>query len=110
MSKKKYDNDELKDALKRAFIDNKADKIIIDNNLSGQRFLLAAIELGLRENLIWQSNSAQDEQTAVHVFRPTKKLFLKLGGMSKDEAIGREMLGRILAKRQEPGRERSMTR
>lgn len=87
-----YDHDELRASLRRAFIDNGADYIVVDSNPSGQRFLYAAIELGLKERLIYHDETAQGQQHAVYTYRPLAKLFRDLGGVTPREAHVREAL------------------
>lgn len=67
-----YAPTEFRDALKRAFTSwPRADFIVLDNNMRGQRFLAACAAWAIDRGLLFWAETAEDDQCAVSTFRLT---------------------------------------
>ena len=81
MTEKTFPKSELEDSLKRAFVSNKADFIIVDGQTLRSEFLRESINLGLSENWIETSKPIDEDETLgagqgqyyAYTYRLTKK-------------------------------------
>jgi hypothetical protein len=67
-----YGIDEYTSSLKRAFIDNDADFIVLDSNIRGQKYLAACVAWAISQDILWHDGSIDDEQSTVSSFRLTE--------------------------------------
>ena len=70
-----YPVQEYKDALIRAFRNNRADYIVLEDNPSGQKFLAAGVAWAIDEGLLYNYNdrNRNNTQQVVSSFRLTEK-------------------------------------
>ena len=66
-----YSKDELEGALKRAFVDHRADFVIIDSRR--QQFLIASAQLGKDNGWLFEEFVQYDEQSSALHYRLTDK-------------------------------------
>jgi hypothetical protein len=69
----KYNAEEFRRSLFRAFKERHADFITLDNNPNGQRFLAACMAWAISEGLLHNDRNADDGQQVVSSFRLTEK-------------------------------------
>jgi hypothetical protein len=67
-----YSTAELEASLHRAFVDGRADFIVLDNNMRGQGFVSASAAHGIDMGWLYCSQRAGDEQSQVFAFRLTE--------------------------------------
>jgi len=67
-----YDAKEFRTSLTRAFKDGRADFVVLDNNMRGQKFLAACVAWAVDRGWLYNDSSAGDEQCKVFSFRMTK--------------------------------------
>ncbi len=68
-----YPVQDYKESLVRAFRNNRADFIVLDDNPRGQKFLAAAVAWAMDGGLLYNDQSADDAQQVVSSFRLTEK-------------------------------------
>lgn len=73
--KDQYPVEEYRQSLIRAFRDKKADFIVLDSFMTGQRFLAASVAWALDEGLLHndQNHSGDEQNGVVSSFRLTEK-------------------------------------
>ena len=67
-----YTEEELKASLIRAFKDGRADYIVLDDNMHGQKFLAADAAWAIDRGWLYNDRNHDDEQCAVSSFRLTE--------------------------------------
>ncbi|MFI5260633.1 MAG: hypothetical protein ACHQU0_02470 [Candidatus Paceibacteria bacterium] len=74
-----YPVQEYVDSLRRAFIIGRAECVVLDSNLRGQRFLFACAAWAFDGKILWNDLNIDDSQSAVCSFRITEygKKFLE---------------------------------
>lgn len=72
---RKYTVQEYKDCLWRSFIKHKADYIVMDDYMTGNKFTAASVAWGIDEGgwLYHDLTDSSDEQNTMHTFRLTDK-------------------------------------
>lgn len=68
-----YSTEEFRASLIRAFKDKKADFIVLDSNISGQKFLAACAAWAVDHGWLYNDKNQSDEQCKVSSFRLTDK-------------------------------------
>ncbi|OGZ09850.1 MAG: hypothetical protein A3D65_00465 [Candidatus Lloydbacteria bacterium RIFCSPHIGHO2_02_FULL_50_13] len=68
----KYPTEEFKASLTRAFKNGRADFIVLDDNMNGQRFLAACAVWAIDQGWLYNDNNQSDGQCRVSSFRLTK--------------------------------------
>jgi len=70
-----YSVKEYRDSLVRAFVDKRADFILLDDNPRGQKFLAAVVAWAMDEGLLYNDRNEDDNDTrqVVSYFRLTAK-------------------------------------
>ena len=64
--------EEFKTSLTRAFKDRRADFIVLDSNMNGQKFLSACAAWAIDQGWLYNDRSQSDEQCRVSSFRLTE--------------------------------------
>jgi hypothetical protein len=59
---KQYSKSELEDSLKRAFVDNEADYIIMDGQQMRNEFLVDGINYGLDKGWLYQAENIDEDE------------------------------------------------
>jgi len=67
-----YTPAEFRESLARAFKDKRADFIVLDSNICGQKFLAACAAWAVDSGLIYNDANQDDGQCGVSSFRLTK--------------------------------------
>ena len=66
----------------RAFKDGRADFVVLDSNVSGQRFLAACMAWAIDKGLLYNDRNSDDGQQVVSSFRLTKRGRIEILGES----------------------------